>query len=140
MEQSASPRSDRVDVAPVDERLVLPDPHADCKAFSQILDRIGDKWTIMTVGVLSGGPMRFSAIIREIGGVSHRMMTLTLRGLERDGLVTRTVYPTIPPRVEYELTLRGRSLIKPLQALGTWASVNRVAIEADREAYDRAVR
>lgn len=72
--------------------------HARCRSLGQILDRIGDKWTIMAVGALSKGPMRFNAIMRQIGGVSHRMLTITLRGLERDGLVRRTAFPTIPPQ------------------------------------------
>jgi DNA-binding HxlR family transcriptional regulator len=92
-------------------------PHADCRALGQVLDRIGDKWTIMVVGALSHGPLRFNALMRRIGGVSHRMLTLTLRGLERDGLVRRTPFATIPPRVDYELTPLGHSLIEPLSAL-----------------------
>lgn len=111
--------------------------HDDCRAVGQILDRVGDKWTVMVVGALSAGPLRFNAIMREIGGVSHRMLTLTLRGLERDGLVTRTAYATIPPKVEYELTKLGRSLIKPLRVLGTWAVENRPAMELARAKFDR---
>lgn len=108
------------------------DDHSRCKALGQILDRIGDKWTIMVVGGLSKGPMRFNALLRLIDGVSHRMLTLTLRGLEHDGLVKRTVYPTVPPKVEYELTDIGRSLIDPLSALSTWAVSNQAGIEAAR--------
>jgi DNA-binding HxlR family transcriptional regulator len=110
--------------------------HEDCRAVGQILDRIGDKWTIMVVGALSNGPLRFNAILREIGGVSHRMLTLTLRGLERDGLVTRTAYATIPPRVEYTLTDLGHSLIEPLRVLGTWAAENRPTMEKARARFD----
>jgi DNA-binding HxlR family transcriptional regulator len=106
--------------------------HASCKALGQVLDRIGDKWTIMVVGGLSKGPMRFNALLRLIGGVSHRMLTLTLRGLEHDGLVKRTVYPSVPAKVEYELTDVGRSLIKPLSGLSEWVQRNRPAIEAAR--------
>lgn len=106
--------------------------HASCRALGQVLDRIGDKWTVMVVGGLSTGPMRFNALLRLIGGVSHRMLTLTLRGLEGDGLVKRTVYPTVPPKVEYELTEVGRSLIKPLHALSEWVQRNQPAIEAAR--------
>ena len=73
----------------------------ECGAISQILSRIGDKWTVLVVSMLGNGPMRFNEIRREIGGISQRMLTLTLRGLERDGLVTRTVFPTVPPRVDY---------------------------------------
>lgn len=110
--------------------------HAECRAAAQVLDRIGDKWTVMVVGTLSKGPMRFNAVMRAIGGVSHRMLTLTLRGLERDGLVRRTVYPTIPPKVEYELTELGRSLIGPLKTLAAWTQANRPAIEAARARFD----
>lgn len=108
------------------------DDHARCKALGRVLDRIGDKWTVMVVGALSKGPMRFNALLRLIDGVSHRMLTLTLRGLEQDGLVKRTVYPTVPPKVEYELTEIGRSLIKPLDTLSTWAENHLPAIEAAR--------
>jgi DNA-binding HxlR family transcriptional regulator len=117
---------------PALEELVVHDDHARCRALGQVLDRIGDKWTIMVVGALSKGPMRFNALQRLIGGVSHRMLTLTLRGLEHDGLVKRTVYPTVPPKVEYELTEVGRSLIEPLSALSNWAQENLPAIEAGR--------
>lgn len=92
----------------------------------------------MVVGALSNGPLRFNAIMREIGGVSHRMLTLTLRSLERDGLVTRTAYATIPPKVEYELTALGRSLIEPLRVLATWAVQHRPAMELAREQFDAA--
>lgn len=110
--------------------------HAACRAIGQLLDRIGDKWVVMAVGALSKGPMRFNAMMRAIGGVSHRMLTLTLRGLERDGLVKRTAYPTIPPKVEYELTELGRSLIEPLRTLSTWAQNNQKAIESARARFD----
>src|SRR5687767_8762259 len=106
--------------------------HASCKALGQVLDRVGDKWTVMVVGGLSKGPMRFNALLRLIGGVSHRMLTLTLRGLEHDGLVKRTVYLSVPAKVEYELTDVGRSLIKPLSALSEWVQKNQPAIEAAR--------
>jgi DNA-binding HxlR family transcriptional regulator len=108
------------------------DDHGRCKALGKVLDRIGDKWTIMVVGALSNGPTRFNALLRLIGGVSHRMLTLTLRGLEQDGLVMRTVYPTIPPKVEYALTPLGRSLIEPLSVLSAWVEMNLPAIEAAR--------
>ncbi|NUX57649.1 helix-turn-helix transcriptional regulator [Paraburkholderia sp. JPY418] len=90
----------------------------------------------MVVGVLSSGPQRFTTIHRSIGGVSHRMLTLALRGLERDGLVNRTVFPTIPPKVEYELTEIGRSLIDPLMTLATWGRTNRRAIDDARARFD----
>lgn len=110
------------------------DDHARCKALGRVLDRIGDKWAIMVVGALSNGPVRFNALLRLIEGVSHRMLTLTLRGLEQDGLVKRTVYPTVPPKVEYELTRVGRSLIEPLSVLSSWAETNLPTIEAARTA------
>ena len=93
------------------------DEPGDCDAISETLARIGDKWTLLVVELLADGPMRFNEIRRTIGNISQRMLTLTVRGLERDGLVTRTVYPTIPPRVEYELTKLGRTLREPVMAI-----------------------
>ena len=113
-----------------------PDQHGECRAFGQVLDRIGDKWTVMVVGALSKGPIRFNALLRLIGGVSHRMLTLTLRALERDGLITRTAYATIPPKVEYELTKLGRSLMEPLESLALWGQKHRPAMEAARAKFD----
>ena len=107
----------------------------DCLAVREVLDRIGDKWTVLVVVLLGGGSKRFSELRRSIEGVSQRMLTLTLRGLERDGLVTRTVLPTIPPRVDYELTEIGRSLLVPVQALAEWAKWNRPGIEAARRRF-----
>jgi DNA-binding HxlR family transcriptional regulator len=112
----------------------------DCRALGEILARVGDKWTVLVVGVLGDGPKRFSEIRRALGSISQRMLTLTLRGLERDGLVTRTVFPTIPPRVDYELTQLGRSLLEPVSGLGLWARQNRVAIEDARRRFDAAER
>jgi len=112
----------------------------DCRAVSEILARVGDKWTVLVVGVLGDGPKRFSEIRRALGSISQRMLTLTLRGLERDGLVTRTVFPTIPPRVDYELTKLGRSLLKPVNGLGLWARQNRAAIADARRRFDAAER
>src|SRR5947209_14551566 len=89
----------------------------DCRAVSEVLSRVGDKWTVLVVSTLGDGPKRFNELRRALGSISQRMLTLTLRGLERDGLVTRTVFPTIPPRVEYELTRLGRSLLKPVSTL-----------------------
>jgi DNA-binding HxlR family transcriptional regulator len=100
------------------------------------LARIGDKWSVLVVMTLGAGPRRFNDIKRAVGGVSQRMLTLTLRGLERDGLVTRTLFPTIPPRVEYELTELGHSLRAPVEALGVWAHVNRPHIEKARAKFD----
>jgi len=110
----------------------------DCRAVSEILARIGDKWTVLVVGELGSGPKRFSEIRRALGSISQRMLTLTLRGLERDGLVTRTVFPSIPPRVDYELTRLGRSLLKPVNGLGLWARQNRAAIADARHRFDAA--
>ncbi|MDA9403854.1 winged helix-turn-helix transcriptional regulator [Bradyrhizobium sp. CCBAU 45389] len=109
----------------------------DCRAVLKVLDRIGDKWTVMAVGALADGPMRFNAILR-MTGASHRMLTLTLRALEADGLVKRTAYATIPPKVEYELTRLGLSLIEPLQAIAAWAQRNRRAMEAARAKFEAA--
>jgi DNA-binding HxlR family transcriptional regulator len=109
---------------------------AECRAVSGILSRIGDKWTVLVVQLLGGGPMRFSALRRSLGSISQKMLTRTLRGLERDGFVTRTVYPTIPPRVEYELTDLGRELLVPVRALGEWALANMDRIEAARRNFD----
>ncbi|MAN78497.1 MAG: transcriptional regulator [Rhizobiales bacterium] len=109
---------------------------ANCKALGQIFERIGDKWTIMIVGALSRGPMRFNALQRSIPGLSHKMLTTTLRGLERDGLVTRTAFATIPPRVDYELTEQGCSLHEPLITLASWARSQRSYIEASRKGFD----
>lgn len=113
-------------------------PHhlGDCRAVGSVLSRVGDKWSILVVMTLTDGPRRFNELKRIIAGVSQRMLTFTLRGLERDGLVSRTVYPTVPPRVEYELTELGRSLQEPVQALGAWAFSNLSAIEAARHHFD----
>jgi DNA-binding HxlR family transcriptional regulator len=108
----------------------------DCRAVSEILARVGDKWSVLIVMLLGNGPRRFNEIKRMVSGISQRMLTLTLRGLERDGLVTRTVFPTIPPRVDYELTDLGRSLWKPVEALGLWARAHRPEIEAARHSFD----
>ncbi len=117
---------------------VPPTPHLPgaCTAVSAILSRIGDKWTVLIVMLLAGGPRRFNDIKRAIGGISQRMLTLTLRGLERDGFVTRTQYATIPPRVEYALTPLGHSLRTPIEALGQWAFANLEVVERARAAFD----
>lgn len=107
-----------------------------CRVVGAVLDRIGDKWTIMVVSVLTDGPTRFTTIMREIGGITHRMLTLTLRGLERDGLVTRTAYATVPPRVEYELTELGRTLTTTLIPLAHWSEANWQTIRAAQERHD----
>lgn len=112
------------------------DEHAECRRLAAVLDRIGDKWTVMIIGALSQGPMRFNALRRLIGGVSQRMLTLTLRNLERDGLISRTVFPTIPPRVDYELTQTGQTLIGPLRLLSEWAKEHQGALEAAQSRFD----
>jgi len=108
----------------------------DCRAVSDVLSRIGDKWSVLVVARLGKGPLRFNELRRTIGGISQRMLTLTLRGLERDGLITRTVFPTIPPRVDYALTPLGRDLLNPVSALGAWAIRNQPKIARAREAFD----
>ena len=110
----------------------------DCRAISETLARIGDKWTVLVVELLRDGPMRFNELRRTIDSISQRMLTLTLRGLERDGLVTRTLYPTIPPRVEYELTTLGRTLREPLGAIAQWARTHRPAIDRAQKLFDAA--
>ena len=109
--------------------------HHDCQ-FRDMLDRVGDKWSVLVVVMLGDGPRRFNELRRSIASISQRMLTLTVRGLERDGLVTRTVFPTIPPRVEYELTKLGRSLLEPVGALGDWARVNHPKIMEARLKFD----
>ena len=107
-----------------------------CLAVREVLNRVGDKWSVQVVGLLGDGKKRFSELRRGIDGISQRMLTLTLKGLERDGLITRTAYPTIPPRVEYELTKLGRSLLNPIKELGNWAGKNRERIQIARNRYD----
>ena len=111
---------------------------AGCKNVAPVLNRVGDKWSMLIVMILSGGPKRFSELKRAIDGISQRMLTLSLRGLERDGLLTRTVTPTIPPRVDYELTELGISLRAPVKALGDWAIEHIACIRAAQERYDAA--
>lgn len=110
----------------------------DCRAVSEVLSRVGDKWTVLVVSALGEGPKRFNELRRALGSISQRMLTLTVRALERDGLVTRTAYPTIPPRVDYELTELGCSLLAPVSALGLWARTNRPAIQEARQRFDKA--
>jgi DNA-binding HxlR family transcriptional regulator len=107
-----------------------------CRAVSGVLARVGDKWSVLIVSRLGKQPMRFNEIKREIAGISQRMLTLTLRGLERDGLVTRTVFATIPPRVDYALTPLGKSLLDPVNALADWALKNAPKIEIARAKFD----
>src|ERR1700712_3495218 len=109
----------------------------DCRAVSEVLSRVGDKWTVLVVSTLGDGPKRFNELRKALGSISQRMLTLTLRGLERDGLVTRTVFPTVPPRVDYELTRLGRSLLEPVSGIGLWARQNRPAILEARDRFDQ---
>jgi DNA-binding HxlR family transcriptional regulator len=113
-------------------------PHAteDCRAVSEVLQRIGDKWSLLVVRRLGDGPMRFNELRAAIGGISQKMLTTTLRTLERDGFLTRTVYPTIPPRVDYELTQLGRELEIPVKGLAEWAIANMGRINQARERFD----
>jgi len=109
---------------------------AKCLAVREVLNRIGDKWSVQIVGRLGEGALRFSELRRTIEGISQRMLTLTLRGLERDGLIERTVFPEIPPRVEYALTRLGKTLLDPIQQLAEWAAENRIAIQGARDKFD----
>ena len=107
-----------------------------CPAVREVLNRVGDKWSVLIVALLGDGPRRFSELRRTIDGISQRMLTLTLRGLERDGLVSRSVEATIPPRVDYALTALGRTLLEPIMSLAAWAEQNREAIQDARNRYD----
>lgn len=109
----------------------------DCRNLSSILARVGDKWSVLIVVLLGDGPKRFNEIKRMVGGISQRMLTFTLRGLERDGLVTRTVFPTTPQRVDYELTKLGSSLWEAVEPLGSWARAHLSEILASREQFDK---
>lgn len=109
---------------------------ARCRGVSNVLQRVGDKWSVLVVATLSRGPHRFSELRREIEAISQRMLTLTLRSLERDGLVSRTVTPTIPPRVDYALTPLGHSLQQPVLALAGWAVDHLEEISAAQSAFD----
>ena len=109
--------------------------HAGCPT-REILDRIGDRWTVLVVSSLEAGPMRFSELSRHIEGISQKMLTQTLRGLERDGLATRTVHAAVPPRVDYELTQLGRTLTGLLAALDGWARTHMADVQTSRARYD----
>ncbi len=111
----------------------------DCSRINEVLSRVGDRWSVLIVISLAQyGTLRFNALKRHLG-ISQRMLSLTLRELERDGLVNRTYHPTIPPKVEYNLTELGQSFRAPVTALGYWALDNLPAIDAARETYDAAV-
>ena len=109
---------------------------AQCDKVRGVLARTSDKWSVLIIMLLGEGPRRFNEIKRQVTGVSQRMLTLTLRGLERDGMVIRTVTPSLPPRVDYELTEVGRSLLETVRALGAWAQAHIACIEAARAAFD----
>ncbi|WP_165816048.1 winged helix-turn-helix transcriptional regulator [Kumtagia ephedrae] len=113
-------------------------PHhsEDCRAVSAVLQRVGDKWTVLVVTKLGGGRMRFSELRDAVGGISQKMLTATLRGLERDGFVVREQFPTIPPRVEYELTALGRELLEPVTVLAEWARRNGERVAQARSRFD----
>jgi DNA-binding HxlR family transcriptional regulator len=111
----------------------------DCRAVSSILARVGDKWTVQIVVLLGDGPKRFNEIKRMVGGISQRMLTFTLRGLERDGLVTRTVFPTTPQRVDYELTKLGSTLWNAVEPLGSWAREHVNQILQSRKGFDENI-
>lgn len=113
-----------------------PPARSTCRNVAPVLNRVGDKWSMLIVMILADGPRRFSELKREIDGISQRMLTLSLRGLERDGLVDRTVTPSIPPRVDYELTELGRSLREPVKALGDWAYAHIGCIRAAQARFD----
>jgi DNA-binding HxlR family transcriptional regulator len=118
----------------------LPDRGSeDCRAVSSVLARVGDKWSILIIVRLGDGPKRFNEIKRMVGGISQRMLTLTLRGLERDGLVKRTQFQTIPPRVDYELTQLGRSLWDAVEPLGAWARAHVKQIARAQAVFDKRI-
>jgi DNA-binding HxlR family transcriptional regulator len=120
------------------DETVLPVDHKDCQQISRLLGRIGDKWTVLIIMALQERPRRFNAIKRALNGISQQMLTRTLKNLERDGMVRRTVHPTVPPQVEYALTELGLSLSEPVAAMGLWARANLDSIAERQAAYDAA--
>lgn len=113
---------------------------AECAGTREILNLVGDKWSVLVVVVIGDETKRFSELKRTIDGISQRMLTLTLRGLERDGLVKRTVFPTVPPRVDYALTALGQTLLEPVTVLATWAQRHRADVQRARDAFERAAK
>ncbi len=111
-------------------------PHNACTRARSTLERMNDKWSVLVVSLLDPGPRRFNELRRSIGTISQRMLTLTLRNLERDGLVARKVFPTVPPQVEYTLTDLGRSMLEPIRTMSRWAADNYLRIEQARDHYD----
>jgi len=116
-----------------------PPNHRDCQTIVSVLARIGEKWTVLVVMTLREHPRRFNELKRAVDGISQQMLTRTLKALERDGLVARTVHPTVPPQVEYRLTDLGHSLSEPVLGLGGWAQTHLATIYANREHYDRGI-
>jgi DNA-binding HxlR family transcriptional regulator len=119
---------------------VLPADHSDCRQIGGILARIGDKWTVLIIMALLARPHRFNEIKRAVTGISQQMLTRTLKNLERDGMISRTVHPTVPPQVEYALTELGHSLSQPVVAMGMWARANLADIIERRASYDRRMK
>src|SRR5271163_5191717 len=113
---------------------------SDCRGVASVLARVGDKWSVFVIMMLFDGPKRFNELKRMVAGISQRMLTLTLRGLERDGLVTRTIFPTIPPRVDYELTKLGRSLQAAVVPLGSWAQTHIADISKAQDKFDKKAK
>ena len=109
---------------------------AECVSINEVLARVGDKWSLQVISRLGEGTLRFTELKRAVEGISQRMLTLTLRQLERDGLVQRTIYPTVPPKVEYTLSDFGRTILVPVTELASWALTYRLDIQAAREAFD----
>lgn len=114
--------------------------HRDCQRIGEMVGRIGDRWTLPVLVTLLEGPVRFNQIRRDLGGVSQQMLTRTLKALERDGMVTRTVYPTVPPQVEYALTALGRSLAEEGKRLGLWVYEHLPEIDGHRLRFDKGLR
>jgi len=112
-------------------------PAEVCQSVGDVLARVGDKWSILTISMLARGSMRFSELKRSIGSISQKVLTTTVRGLERDGYISRKVTPTVPPRVDYELTELGRDVLVPVTALAKWALMSRDRVEAARADFDR---
>ncbi|MET7642528.1 helix-turn-helix domain-containing protein [Streptomyces sp. NPDC005426] len=132
-----SPTHTEVTTAPADLDPCGHEEHPDC-GIRDVLDRIGDKWSVLVIVELAGGPRRFRELQRAIHGISQRMLTLTVRRLERDGLVLRTVYPTVPAQVDYRLTATGDSLTHLVKALADWSLAHRAVIAEARHQYDGA--
>jgi DNA-binding HxlR family transcriptional regulator len=116
---------------------VAPGDSAECRIVREFLSQLGDKWTLLVILALSSAPMRFNAVQRAVVGISHRMLTVTLRKLERDGLVHRVLFPGVAPHAEYALTPLGNSFIDPVMAVANWAIGAHPQIEANRARFDR---